>query len=59
MLFANSETDGDCERDREQVYVCVSHRGNECVCVCVCLVRWSYPAWSLGKLKAVLSGIRE
>lgn len=35
MLFANSETDGDCERDREQVYVCVSHRGNECVCVCV------------------------
>lgn len=39
MLFANSETDGDCERDREQVYVCVSHRGNECVCVCV---------WSVG-----------
>lgn len=27
--------------------------------VCVRLVRWSSPAWSLGKLKAVLSGIRE
>lgn len=42
----------DCPRDRSGD----PKQGKQGVCACV--DRWSCPAWSLGKLKAVLSGIR-